>query len=67
MTNDEIDIRLKALALVIPKKAAMLTVDGVPGFERELELLNMNAMAIWSMLGEIAKRLPEPQPKGDPT
>jgi len=60
VTNDEIDRRLKALALAIPEYAHKLMARGVDPVARELELLNMNLMGVSAMLGEIAKRLPEP-------
>lgn len=58
MNNKEIDNLLLSLAESIPKGAAMLP----PGVESELKLLNTSAMAIFTTLGEIAKRLPEHQP-----
>lgn len=62
MTNKEIDARLKGLAKQIPDwEEHLRNVMGSPKVERELEIMNMSLMAIWTMLGEIAKRLPEPQ------
>lgn len=61
MTNEEIDLRLRALAQGIPLHAKELMRRGRDPVARELELLNMSAMAVWAMLGEIAKRLPEPR------
>lgn len=58
MTNAEIDTRLRALADAIPRRAKELGAY-TPAIDRELELMNMSLMAIWTMLGEIAKRLPE--------
>jgi len=55
VTNEEIDIRLKDMSEVMRN-------NSVPGLERELELMNMSLLTIWSMLGEIVKRLPEPAP-----
>lgn len=60
MLNEEIDIRLEKLAGYIPvheKKIRSTTELGKIGVE--LELLNMSMMAVFTMLGEIAKRLPE--------
>lgn len=70
MTNDEIDIRLRMLADAIPKRAEMLyerahqarfQIDEslLDGIRTELELLNMSMIGVFTMLGEIAKRLPE--------
>jgi hypothetical protein len=59
MTNDEIDVRLKFLAQAIPQHAQKLTDKKRDHLARELELLNMGVTAIYVMLGEIAKRLPE--------
>ncbi len=58
MTNEEIDKRLKTLADYLPKHEAILRGKGYEKVERELELLNMSMMAVFAMLGEIAKRLP---------
>lgn len=58
MTNDEIDIRLRRLAAVLPTHAAELDRRGVDPVARELELMNMQLIGINAMLGEIAKRLP---------
>lgn len=58
MTNKEIDIRLKALADYLPIHYKKIK-DEHPKIECELELLNMSMMAVFAMLGEIAKRLPE--------
>ena len=55
VTNEEIDIRLKDMSEVMRN-------NSVPGLERELELMNMSLLTIWSMLEEIVKRLPEPAP-----
>ncbi len=69
MTNDEIDLRLKTLAEYMPKHAQHLYKmtqgygdESTLGVRNELELVNMSLMAISAMLGEIAKRLPEPTP-----
>jgi len=67
MRNEEIDIRLKLFARAIPNHEAALRnkTKGIGSefrldqIRNELELLNMNLMPIWEMLGEIAKRLPE--------
>lgn len=59
MTNEEIDTRLKTLADQIPAWEQHLRMTDVPKIERELEILNMSIMAVWAMLGEIVKRLPE--------
>jgi hypothetical protein len=61
MTNEEIDIRLKLLAEAIPQYAMKLIKEnnGQKSILIELELMNMNLLAVWTMLGEIAKRLPE--------
>lgn len=58
MTNKEIDIRLKALADCLPFHYEKIK-DKHSKIECELELLNMSMIAIFAMLGEIAKRLPE--------
>lgn len=55
MTNEEIDIRLSGVAEAMPD----LVNDLDNGVAKELELLNMSMMAVFTMLGEIAKRLPE--------
>lgn len=55
MKNQEIDIRLKKLSEEIPR----VIQSRPPGVEREVEGINMSLMAVWTMLGEIAKRLPE--------
>jgi len=62
VTNEEIDLRLRALADAIPRHAYKLMADGAQPVARELELLNMSVMAVFAMLGEIAKRLPEVKP-----
>lgn len=67
MNNKEIDIRLRKLSEAIVKRSAKTmpknkTDLGIIAYE--LELLNMSAMGIMAMLGEIAKRLPEGN-KGD--
>lgn len=64
MTNEEIDTRLKLLSQAIPLHAKKLLEmnEGKRTVVGELELMNMSLMAIWAMLGEIAKRLP-PEPK----
>lgn len=59
MTNEEIDIRLKAVADFLPSHAELKKRIGQEGIQTELELLNMSAITIFIMLGEIAKRLPE--------
>jgi hypothetical protein len=65
MTNKGIDERLKDLADAIPVLAEQRyeAICQEPGGDSpisiELELLNMSVMAIFTMLGEIAKRLPE--------
>ncbi len=70
MTNAEIDIRNKSLADAIADRAHemyasvnkinMTALEGCAiGTRIELELLNMSLIGITSMLGEIAKRLPE--------
>lgn len=68
MKNAEIDLRLKALSRLIPERAQTLykkfhdrgiSDNSAEAIRVELELLNMGVMAIWTMLGEIAKRLPE--------
>lgn len=65
MTNEEIDIRLKAMASAMTDHAKELMRIKTPEVARELELLNMSGMMIWTMLGEIAKRLPELKGKID--
>jgi hypothetical protein len=60
MTNREIDLKLKVLANEIPLQEKELRENGVPKIERELDLMNITLVAIVKMLGEIAKRLPEP-------
>lgn len=67
MTNQEIDARLGALADAIPNHADRLIRgnDGQRSVQIELELLNMSMMAVFAMLGEIAKRLPEPKDATD--
>lgn len=62
MTNSEIDIRLRMMSDAIAERAKQLTrpvMAPEARVARELELLNMSAMMIYAMLGEIAKRLPE--------
>ena len=64
MTNDEIDIRLKRLSEALPNHAIKIGLikKDIPSIKKiagELELLNMSMFAVWTMLGEIAKRLPE--------
>lgn len=69
MTNEEIDTRLKLLSLTaLPEQADKRYTNlrrnglgsiGESGIAIELELLNMSMMAVYAMLGEIAKRLPE--------
>ena len=63
MTNKEIDIRLRAMADAIPaqQQSGWNELDRMYAIQIELELLNMSAMTIFTMLGEIAKRLPEPK------
>lgn len=61
MTNKELEIRLRYLADEMPKYVEKLTKLKVPKIEMELEVMNMSLMACWVMLGEIAKRLPEPR------
>lgn len=65
MTNDEIDLRLKLLAEEIPNQARLIgledgQIDDTRKIACELELFNMHMFAVWTMLAEIAKRLPEP-------
>lgn len=66
MTNEEIDMRLRVLALAIPKRKENLLrrdkENSVDLVRDELELANMSLVGIWTMLGEIAKRLPEVKP-----
>jgi hypothetical protein len=62
MTNDEITVRLKQLAKAIPEHAQRIGAHDKGNLPHrkialELELLNMQMLAVWSMLGEIAKRL----------
>lgn len=63
MTNKEIDNRLRRIALEIPRLAdSRIAENNGPIRTRtdiELEVLNAQIMAVWTMLGEIAKRLPE--------
>lgn len=64
MTNEEIDIRLKDMARALPHHAKKMIdrsnmMTTTP--RDEMELMNMSLMTIWVMLGEIAKRLPEPK------
>ncbi len=59
MTNKEIDIRLKALADQIPAWVNERKRQGQDQIVTELEGISMSLMAVWAMLGEIAKRLPE--------
>jgi len=64
MTNTEIDIRLKTLADYLPKLADNRKANGVDQVHTELELMNMQLIALialTAMLGEIAKRLPVPK------
>ena len=70
MNNAEIDARLRLLSQALPEHAQKLSelakrraasaVDAGDAIARELEILNMSMMAVFTMLGEIAKRLPEP-------
>ena len=60
MNNNEIDNRLKSLAEYLPKHfEARNPKEPMGKIAVELELLNMSMVAVFSMLGEIAKRLPE--------
>lgn len=59
MTNKEIDIRLQTLAAYLPELHQLRMSQGNDRIAVELELLNMQMMALTAMLGEIAKRLPE--------
>ena len=63
MDNKEIDTRLKLLADYISQHAQVVAVGetGIDKAAAELELMNMSLMGITAMLGEIAKRLPEPK------
>ena len=61
MTNAEIDIRLRTLADYLPKLADNRKANGVDQVHTELELMNMQLIALTAMLGEIAKRLPVPK------
>lgn len=58
MNNKEIDIRLKAMAEELHNHYER-KIKYHPKLEVELELLNMQIMVVFAMLGEIAKRLPE--------
>lgn len=60
MTNKEIDIRLMKLTNAMTElvKRRYLDQEKDP-LAIELEALNMSAIAVFTMLGEIAKRLPE--------
>jgi hypothetical protein len=67
MTNEEIDIRLKALSKYLPehfeRQKDSITATSRTRVDVELELLNMTMTAVFTMLGEIAKRLPIPPDK----
>lgn len=60
-TNEEIEQRLRMMAEAIPSIERQRRANSVDRVATELELLNMSAMTIWWLLGEIAKRLPEPK------
>lgn len=76
MNNKEIDARLKLLSQQIPMlaesrytgTARYSAKKNVNNIAIELELLNCAMTAVYAMLGEIAKRLPEPkeESKTDP-
>lgn len=61
MTNEQIDYHLKAMSCTLPSNAELLAQLKFSKLERELEILNTRAAMIWSILCEIAKRLPEPK------
>jgi hypothetical protein len=59
MTNEEIDIRMKALGEATWRREKILSDQGIQKRDIELELLNMSMVGIYVMLAEIAKRLPD--------